>query len=114
MQHRVHIDRHMVHKATAIPATAIRPAATEPKFFVAAPVKPAEPADPVFDGVAGAMGDPVAAAPEPDPAPATPEPVAAPDVPVAIGAVPVANPVDPATPVELIAAVLVQEQTSSK
>ena len=74
-------------------------------FFVAAPVKPAAPADPVFDGATGAIGDPVAAAPEPEPAPepeAALEPcpaLDAPEVPVASGAVPVANPVDPETPV---------------
>jgi len=77
-------------------------------------VKPADPADPVFDGATGTIGDPVATALEPDP---TPEPVATPEliaVPVAMGAVPVANPVEPATPVELMAAVLVHEQTWSK
>lgn len=64
-------------------------------------MKPADPADPVFDGATGTIGDPVATALEPDP---TPEPVATPEliaVPVAMGAVPVANPVEPATPVEL-------------
>lgn len=95
-----------IHRATAIPATAKSPAATEPMFFVAAPVKPADPIDPVFEGATGTIGDPVAAAPEPVPAP-KPEPkpelelTLAPGVPVAIGAVPVANPVDPATTVEL-------------
>lgn len=83
----------------AIPATAKRPAATEPMFFVAAPVKvePGAPA-PVLDGAKGVMGDPVGVLLEP--------PVAAPDpeeaaVPVATGAVPVANPVEPAIAVEL-------------
>ena len=100
-----------VYRATAIPATARRPAATEPMFFVAAPVNPAAPADPVFDPETGAIGDPVAAAPDPEPAPEPvaadpepapePEPPTAPEVPVATGAVPVANPVEPATPVEL-------------
>ena len=90
------------HSATAIPATARSPAATEPKFFVAAPVNPAAPAEPVFDGETGVMGDPVADAPESEPAPeeAT-EPAEASGVPRAIGLVPVAKPVDPTTPVEL-------------
>ena len=99
------MELHPLHRATAIPATARRPAATEPIFFVAPPVKPTEP---VFEAVAGVIGDPVAA-PEPDPVPEAapdpepaPEPEEAPEVPVAIGAVPVANPVEPATPVELI------------
>ena len=109
MQHRTSIKRIPIYSATAIPATARSPAATEPIFFVAAPVKPAAPADPVFDGATGAIGDPVAAAPEPEPEPepapeAAPEPfpaIEAPEVPVAARAVPVANPVDPAIPVEL-------------
>ena len=88
-----------------MPATAKSPAATEPMFFVAAPVKPAAPADPVFDGATGAIGEPVAAAPEPAPEPkAAPEAFAAPDapdVPVGAGAVPVAKPVEPAMAVEL-------------
>lgn len=90
----------------AIPATARRPAATEPTFFVAAPVKvdPGAP-EPVFDGTTGVMGEPVAAAPgldaaAPDPEGATPEPGAV-AVPVAMGAVPVAKPVEPAIAVEL-------------
>lgn len=114
----VHIMRHRskedqsIHRAIAIPATAKRPAATEPIFFVAAPVKPAEPTDPVPDGPTGVMGDPVAPAPEPEPdpeaapapepEPAPDPPTTAPDVPVAMGAVPVAKPVEPATPVELV------------
>jgi hypothetical protein len=93
----------VIHRAAAIPATARRPAATEPMFFVAAPVKvePGAPA-PVFDGATGTMGDPVAAGPDPEPAPpaAAPEPEAA-AVPVATGAVPVANPDEPAIAVEL-------------
>jgi len=93
-----------IHRATAIPATAKSPAATEPILVVAAPVKPADPADLVFEGATGAIGDPVAAAPKPK---LTPEPepkpalVLEPEVAVAIGAVPVANPVDPAAMVEL-------------
>ena len=109
-------------------------------FFVAAPVKPAAPADPVFDGATGEIGDPVAAVPKPELAPepeAAIEPfpaLKAPKVPVASGAVPVANPVDPAITVELeqcqchtccgmwikfrkshlTAAVLVHEHTVSK
>lgn len=131
MQHPTNFKDQAIQRATAIPATARSPAATDPMFFVAAPVKPAAPADPVFDGTTGAIGDPVAPAPEPEPKPeAAPD---AADVPVAIGAVPVANPVDPATPVELekceqrsdtkvrtrtfdsylMAAVLVHEQTVS-
>ena len=99
-----------LYRAIAIPATARSPAATEPIFFVAAPVKPAAPADPVFDGATGAMGDPVAAAPDPEPAPEpdaapeglpAPEPELDPEVPVGKGAVPVAKPVEPGTTVEL-------------
>ena len=80
-----------VYSATAIAATPKSPAATEPMFFVAAPVNAVDDGDPapVFVGATGAIGDPVTA-----------EPVAAP-VPVAIGAVPVTNPVVPATAVEL-------------
>ena len=80
-----------VHSATAIAATPKSPAATEPMFFVAAPVNAVDDGDPapVFVGTTGAIGEPVTA--EPFPAP----------VPVAIGAVPVANPVVPATAVEL-------------
>lgn len=98
------IEDQTFHRATAIPATAKSRAATEPIFFVAAPVKPAAPAAPVFDGATGAIGDPVPAAPAPEPVPAPepePEPEPEPAVPVTTGAVPVAKPVDPATPVEL-------------
>lgn len=55
-------EYYMNHRAMAIPATARSPAATEPTFFVAAPVK----LDPVFDGETGVIGDPEAA-PEPEP-----------------------------------------------
>ena len=61
----------------AIPATANRQAATEPTFFVAAPVKLGP--DPVFDGDTGVMGEPEA---EPDPEPEV-EPEPEPRVPVA-------------------------------
>jgi len=95
-----------IYRATAIPATARSPAATEPIFFVAAPVKPADPADPVLEGATGVIGEPVAATPAPEPAPEPdperePELALAPEVPIGIGAVTVANPVDPATTVEL-------------
>lgn len=96
MRHRTSVKRQEIHRATAIPATASSPAATEPMLFVAAPVKPGDPADPVFEGATSAIGDPVAVAPKPELA-LTLEP----QVPVAIGAVPVANPVDTATTVEL-------------
>ena len=91
MQHWPKIEDQAVYSATAIAATPKRPAATEPMFFVAAPVKAEDAGDPapVFVGTTGAIGEPVAA--EPDAAP----------VPVATGAVPVANPVVPATAVEL-------------
>ena len=91
MQHWPKMEVQAVHSATAIAATPRRPAATEPMFFVAAPVNAVDDGDPapVFVGTTGAIGDPVTA-----------EPLAAP-VPVAIGAVPVANPVVPATAVEL-------------
>lgn len=91
MQHWPKMKDQAVYSATAIAATANSPAATEPTFFVAAPVNAVDDGDPapVFVGATGAIGDPVRA-----------EPVAAP-VPVAIGAVPVANPVVPATAVEL-------------
>jgi len=70
----------------------------------AEPEPDAEPGpDAVFDGLAGLIGEPVAAGlfdpdpgPEPDPAPAE-----AADVPVAMGAVPVAKPVEPAMAEEL-------------
>ena len=56
------------HSAIAIPATASRPAATEPTFLVAAPVKLGP--DPVFDGETGVIGEPEATPePEPDPDP---------------------------------------------
>lgn len=96
----------MIHRAIAIPATARSPAATEPTFFVAAPVKLVP--DPVFDGETGVIGEPEAVpdtepepAPEPEPEPEPelelPAPVAkGPDAPV-----PVANPVAPATPLVL-------------
>ena len=94
----------------ATPATASSPAATEPTFLVAAPVKLGP--DPVFDGETGVIGEPEAAPgpepePEPDPEPKPdpklvlePEPAApvakGPDAPV-----PVASPVAPATPLVL-------------
>lgn len=97
------------HRAMAIPATARSPAATEPTFFVAAPVKLVP--DPVFDGETGVIGEPEAA---PDPEPTTPEPDPEPDpeleldpepaAPVAKepdALVPVASPVAPATPLVL-------------
>ena len=91
MQHWPKMEDQAVHSATAIAATPKRPAATEPMFFVAAPVNAVDDGDPapVFVGTTGAIGEPVAA--EPDAAP----------VPVATGAVPVMNPVVPATAVEL-------------
>ena len=90
----------MTHRAMAIPATARSPTATEPTFFVAAPVK-LDP-DPVFDGATGVIGEPEAAPdPEPDPEPELePEPA----VPVAKGPdapVPVAYPVALTTPLVL-------------
>lgn len=92
------------HRAMAIPATARSPAATEPTFFVAAPVKLSP--DPVFDGATGVIGEPEAtpdpepepeAEPDPEPEPELePEPTApvtkGPDAPV-----PVAYPVAPTT-----------------
>ena len=91
MQHWPKMEDQAVHSATAIAASPKSPAATEPMFFVAAPVNAVDDGDPapVLVGTTGAIGDPVTA-----------EPVAAP-VPVAIGAVPVTNPVVPATAVEL-------------
>ena len=108
----------------ATPATASSPAATEPTFLVAAPVKLGP--DPVFDGETGVIGEPEAAPdpepepepdPEPDPEPEPepdPEPKPEPDpkivlepepaAPVAKGPdapVPVASPVAPATPLVL-------------
>ena len=86
----------MIHRAIAIPATARSPTATEPTFFVAAPVNLGP--DPVFDGETGVIGEPEAT-PDPEPEPeAEPEPE--PPAPVAKGPdapVPVANPVAPAT-----------------
>ena len=85
--------------ARAIPATARRPAATDPTFFVAAPWKlllDGDVPEPVFEGATGAIGDPVATEPEPEPAPPDGD-----DVPVATGAVPVRKPVEPATTDEL-------------
>jgi len=83
----------------AIAATARRPAATEPTFLVAAPVKLFVEDDglvlePVADEPAtGAIGEPVAPAPDAPEAPAT-----GPVVPVATGAEPVRKPVEPAKP----------------
>lgn len=86
----------------AIAATAKRPAATDPTFLEAAPVKPDDEGlvpDPVFEGATtGAIGEPVAA-PAPELVPAAP--VEAADVPVATGVVPVMNPVEPAATEEL-------------
>ena len=68
------------HSAIAIPATASRPAATEPTFLVAAPVKLGP--DPVFDGETGVIGEPEAT-PEPDPEPdPDPDPELEPAAPV--------------------------------
>ena len=83
-------------------ATARRPAATEPTFLVAAPLKVDTDGlvlEPVLDGATGAIGEPVAAVPEPEPVP-----MAAPEaaVPVATATVPVASPVEPATADDLI------------
>ena len=64
-------------------------------------VEPGGPA-PVLDGVTGTIGDPVAVAPAPEPTPPAAAPVPEGEiVPVPIGAVPLANPVEPATAVEL-------------
>ena len=115
-----------IYKTTARPATAITTAAIEPIFFVAAPVNLGGVVDPPGPLVAeGLMGEPVAEGPVAEPAPE-------PDGEVPVGAaVPVAKPVEPATPVELrgvsvlccpsgdilvsylMAAVFVQEQTVS-
>lgn len=99
----------------AIPATASSPAATEPTFLDAAPVKLGP--DPVFDGATGVIGEPEAT-PDPDPDP-DPEPEFEPDPtkPVGMGpdeAVPVTNPVAPATPLVTIAVVFVHEHSLSK
>ena len=114
------------HNATARPAIAMTTAAKEPMFFVAAPVNLGGLVDPPGPLVAeGLMGEPVADGPVAEPAPE-------PDGEVPVGAaVPVAKPVEPATPVELreisfrfgsnggelvsylMAAVFVQEQTVS-
>lgn len=95
-------------------ATPRRPAATETTFLVAAPLKldvDGLALEPVPDVPGGEMGEPVAPEPDPDPAPEPepdpepdpdpdPDPVATTPDPVAT-AVPVANPVEPATPDEL-------------
>lgn len=83
----------------ATAATARSPTATEPTFFVAAPVK--VDFDPVVDGETGVIGEPEAAPdpddPEPDPDPEPALPVAKGiDVPVAV-----ANPLAPGTPLVL-------------
>ena len=71
-------------------------AAKEPMFFVAAPVNLGGDVDPPGPFVAeGLMGEPVAERPVAEPAP---EPEG--EVPEG-AAVPVAKPVEPATPVEL-------------
>lgn len=72
--------------------------------MVAAPLNEAgdveEPESvPVFDGLAGLIGEPVADEPEPEPDPALADGA---DVPVARAAVPVANPVEPAIAEELL------------
>ena len=90
-------QRSRIYKASATAATARRPAATEPTFLVAAPLNVDTEGlvlELVPDGSTGAIGEPVAAEPEPDPVPAA-APEAA--VPVAAAPVPVAKPVEPAT-----------------
>ncbi len=83
---------YILHRASARPKTATAAAANEPTVLVAAPVNGALPG-PL--GEVGVIGEPVA--PGPDPAPPEGEPA-----PVGAGAaVPVANPVEPATPDEL-------------
>jgi hypothetical protein len=74
----------------------MRTAAKEPMFFVAAPVNLGGVVDPPGPLVAdGRIGEPVAAGLVAEPAPE-------PDGEVPVGAaVPVAKPVEPATPVEL-------------
>lgn len=78
-------------RATAIPTMAGSPAAADPIFFVAAPVKAADALNPVFEGATGAIGDPAAAVsetklvPEPELEPAFALELA-PDIPVAAGA----------------------------
>ena len=90
------------HRARATPATARRPAATDPTFLVAAPVNLALDGLVAVPVAAGAMGEPVAAGEEAPGAPGDPGlPGEAGEVPVATGAVPVANPVEPATADEL-------------
>lgn len=88
------------YRATAIPATARRPTATEPTFLLAPPVKPEDdvPADnPVLDGATGVIGEPVALTL--DTAVPTTVPTAVPTVvPTAVA---VAKPVEPATTDEL-------------
>jgi len=99
-----------IHRAMAMAATARRPAATDPTFRVAAPLKldvDGLVLEPVPDGETGAIGEPVAAEPE------EPEAPAAAPVPVAAGAVPVANPVEPATAEVVRTLVLVQEHSVS-
>ena len=64
--HGPYRERFWFYSAIAMPATASRPAATEPTFLVAAPVKLGP--DPVFDGETGVIGEPEAT-PEPDPEP---------------------------------------------
>ena len=85
------------HRASASPIKASPAAASDPAVLLAAPVNGA---DPVPWGATGVIGVPVAEGPE-DPAP---EPATEPDEPVPVGngaPVPVANPVEPATPEEL-------------
>ena len=101
--HDMRSNEGVIYRAMAMAATARRPAATEPTFLVAAPLKLVVDGlvlEPVPDGLTGAIGDPVAAEPEP-PAAAPPGVPAAAPVPVATGAVPVANPVEPAATCEL-------------
>ncbi len=89
-------ERLGIYKATARPAIETRTAAKEPMFFVAAPVNLGGVVDPPGPLVAdGRMGEPVAAGLVAEPAPE-------PDGELPVGAAtPVANPVDPAMPVEL-------------
>lgn len=85
-----------IYNATARPAIAITTTAQDPVFFVAAPVNLGGFEDPPGPWVAeGTIGKPVANGPVAEPAPE-------PDGEVPVGAaVPVAKPVEPATPVEL-------------
>lgn len=84
-------------------------AANDPTVLLALPVNGAlPPALPVPMGADGLIGEPVA--PGPDPAPPDGEPV-----PVGLGAaVPVANPVEPATTDELQSAVSIEVDSSAK